>query len=59
MGCAKAIESKHMNAFLCTCLLIAAKFEQPKKPDFFNMVYAIQELKGISVEKEKLIELEQ
>ena len=26
MGYAQPIDSKHMNAFLCTCLLIAAKF---------------------------------
>ena len=41
MGNAKAIEAKQMNDFICICLLLAAKFEQPKKPDFYNMVYAI------------------
>lgn len=50
---------KQMNALVCTCLLIAAKFEQPKKPDFQNMVYALQELKGAQVTKGALIALEQ
>ena len=50
---------KQMNAFVCTCLLIAAKFEQPKKPDFHNMIYALQELKGVKLKKELLIKIEQ
>lgn len=59
MGNAKAIEEKEMNEFVCTCLLLAAKFEQPMKPDFYNMVYAIKELKGVQIQKHKLIQLEQ
>ena len=50
---------KQMNVFCCTCLLIAAKFEQPKKPDFQNMVHALDELKKVHVKKQKFIECEQ
>lgn len=48
-----------MHTLVCTCLLIAAKFEQPKKPDFQNMVYALHEMKGVKVSKKALVQQEQ
>jgi len=50
--------SADLDLLVCTCLLIAAKFEQPKKPDFINMTNAFKELKGKVILKEDLIKME-
>jgi len=52
------VKIPNLHILVCTCLLIAAKFEQPKKPDFINMTNAYKELKGIVILKEDLIKME-
>ena len=42
-----------------TCLLIGAKLEQPKHPNFMNMINALEDLNGDKCKKEDLVELEE
>lgn len=51
-------DEKRLNSLVCTCLIIAAKFEQPKKPDLYNMINALIDIKGQVVSKEELIDME-
>lgn len=51
-------DEKRLNSLVCTCLIIAAKFEQPKKPDLYNMINALIDIKGQVVTKEELIDME-
>ena len=48
-----------LSCLVCTCLIIAAKFEQPKKPDFNNMINALIDLQGIIISFEDIVEMEQ
>lgn len=41
------------------CLLIGAKLEQPKHPNFMNMINALEDLNGDKCKKEDLVELEE
>lgn len=52
-------DPKDIDVLVCTCLLIAAKFEQPLKPDFVNMIHAYKDMTGLTIGKEELINLEQ
>lgn len=42
-----------------TCLLIGAKLEQPKHPNFMNMINALEDLNGDKCKKEDLVNLEE
>ena len=42
-----------------TCLLIGAKMEQPKHPNFMNMINALEDLNGDKCKKEDLVNLEE
>jgi len=37
---------EEMDILACSCLLIAAKLEQPQVPNYQNMIYAYEDLKG-------------
>ncbi len=41
------------------CLLIGAKLEQPKHPNFMNMINALEDLNGDKCKKEDLVNLEE
>ena len=41
------------------CLLIGAKLEQPKHPNFMNMINALEDLNGEKVKKDELVLLEE
>ena len=41
------------------CLLIGAKLEQPKHPNFMNMINALEDLNGDKCKKDDLVELEE
>ena len=52
-------DKKRLDTLVCTCLIIAAKFEQPKKPDFYNMINALIDLRGKVVTKDDIVLMEQ
>ena len=52
-------DTKRLDTLVCTCLIIAAKFEQPKKPDFYNMINALIDLRGKVVSKEDIVLMEE
>ena len=54
-----SIDESRLLTLICTCLIIAAKFEQPKKPDFNNMIFAMIDLKGKRISYEDIIIMEQ
>lgn len=52
-------DPKRIDTLVCTCLIIAAKFEQPKKPDFYNMINALIDLRGKVVTKDDIVLMEE
>ena len=51
-----------LNILACTCILVAAKLEQPQLPNYQNMIYAYEELKSekdCEIEKDQLKEMEE
>ena len=44
---------------VCTCIVIAAKFEQPKKPSFNNMILAMTDVQGQLITTADMMEMEQ
>jgi len=51
-----------VNVLACTCILLAAKLEQPQLPNYQNMIYAYEELKSEKdrdIEKSDLKEMEE
>lgn len=50
---------KRLDTLVCTCLIIAAKFEQPKKPDFYNMINALVDLRGKVIAKDDIVLMEE
>lgn len=43
------IDESNLNVLACACLIIAAKFEQPKKPDIRNMIFALRDLRNETI----------
>lgn len=52
-------DESRLYTLVCTCLIIAAKFEQPKKPDFYNMINALIDLRNKVITKDDIILMEQ
>lgn len=52
-------DERRLYTLVCTCLIIAAKFEQPKKPDFYNMINALIDVRNKVITKDDIILMEQ
>ena len=52
-------DESRLYTLVCTCLIIAAKFEQPKKPDFYNMINALIDLRNKVITKDDIVLMEQ
>ena len=48
----------NLDQLCCVCVLLAAKLEQPKKPDFLSMTNALYKINEVSITVESLVELE-
>ena len=47
-----------INTLAATCLFIAAKFEQVRKPDVSNMSYAMADLRNVKIDASEIIDME-
>ena len=53
------IDVSRVHTFICTCIIIGAKFEQNKRPKFDNIIGALFEKNGSLISREDITLMEQ